>query len=101
MGKWQLFGGGGYQINPGAGQRDFWSSGAVLARDVSERLNLGAEIYAHTADAIDAKSFVGVNLGAAWRLTPHWSLLAAGGPGIENARTQGQYDFYVALKADY
>ncbi len=101
VGAWQVFGGGGYQINPGPGQRDFWSGGLAITRDITRRLNLGAEIYAHTADADDARRFVGVNIGAAWRLTPHWSLLGAGGPGIENARAEGQYDFYLALKADY
>ncbi|HZZ87723.1 MAG TPA: hypothetical protein VFE13_05240, partial [Caulobacteraceae bacterium] len=101
IGKWQVFGGGGYQINPGPGARNFWTGGLAVTRDVSERLNLGAEIYAHTPDAVDARRFVGVNVGAALRLTPHWSLLAAGGPGLQNARSEGQYDFYVALKADY
>jgi len=101
IGKWQLFGGGGYQINPGPGQRNFWIGGAVIARDITQRLNLGAELYAQSADATDARPFAGLNFGAAWRLTPHWSLLAAGGRGIANARTQGQYDFYLALKADY
>lgn len=101
VGKWQVFGGGGFQINPGAGQRNFWTGGLAATRDVSRRLNLGAELYAHTADTVGGRGLVGVNLGAAWRLTPHWSLLAAGGPGIVNARGEGQYDFYVALKADY
>ena len=101
FGKWQVFGGGGYQINPGSGQRNFWTGGLAITRDMSERLNLGAEIYAQTAGATDAHPFVGLNVGEAWRLTRHWSLLAAGGPGLVNARTQGQYDFYVALKADY
>ncbi len=26
---------------------------------------------------------------------------SAGGPGLQNARTEGQYDVYVSLKADY
>jgi hypothetical protein len=101
VGKWQIFGGGGYQINPGPGQRSFWTGGLAVTRDMNEQLNLGAEVYARTADAADGRSFVGVNLGGAWRLSRHWSLLAAGGPGLENARTNGQYDFYLALKADY
>lgn len=101
FGKWQVFGGGGYQINPGPGQRNFWTGGLVIARDVTERLNLGAELYAQSPDGTDARPFVGLNIGEAWRLTRHWSLLAAGGPGLVNASRQGQYDFYVALKADY
>jgi hypothetical protein len=101
FGKWEVFGGGGYQVNPGPGQRGFWTGGLVIARDVTDRLNLGAEIYAQTASAADAHAFAGLNLGAAWRLTPHWSLLAAAGPEIANARTEDQYEFYLALKADY
>ena len=51
LGAWQVFGGGGYQINPGPGQRSFWTGGLALTRDVTKQLNLGAEVYAHTADA--------------------------------------------------
>ena len=101
FGKWQVFGGGGYQVNPGPGQRGFWTGGLVVARAVTDHLNLGAEIYAQSASAVDARPFAGINFGAAWRLTRHWSLLAAGGPGIANARAEDQYDVYVALKADY
>ena len=101
FGKWSLFGGGGYTINPGAGQRNFWLTGVTLARQVSKRLTLGAEVYHQTADADDARDFTGVNLGAIYKLTNHWSLLASGGPGVQNAREQGRYDFYLSLKADY
>jgi hypothetical protein len=36
-----------------------------------------------------------------YRLNDHWSLLASGGPGIQNAREEGRYAFYASLKADY
>ncbi len=101
FGKWSLFGGGGYTINPGAGQRNYWLTGAVLSRPVSKRLTLGVEIYHRTPDAIDAKTFTGLNLGALYKLTDHWSLIGAGGPCVDHAREQGQYAFYFALKADY
>ena len=41
FGEWSLFGGGGYTINPGLGQRNFWLSGAVLQRTITDRLSLG------------------------------------------------------------
>ena len=44
FGPWSLFGGGGYTINPGAGNRNFWQSGLALTRNVTPRLSLGAEI---------------------------------------------------------
>jgi hypothetical protein len=101
FGKWSVFGGGGYEINPGEGNRNFWTGGVALTRQVTERLNLGAEITHQTADARDGRDFSGVNVGMVYKLTDHWSLLASGGPGIQNAREGGQYDFYLSLKADY
>lgn len=100
-GDWSLFGGGGWQYNPGPGDHDFWTGGLALTRQVTKPLQLGAEIWARTRDAADGKDFAGINLGADWRLTPHWSLLASGGPGIWNPRQEGRWDFYLALKADY
>lgn len=101
LGGWSLFGGGGYQLNPGRGNRDFWTGGMALTRDLNDRLSLGAEVYHHTRDADDALAFTGVNLGVTYRLGEHWSLLGAGGPGVQNASREGRYDFYLALKADY
>jgi hypothetical protein len=101
FGKWSVFGGGGYEFNPGAGLKNDWQGGLGVTRQLSDRLTLGAEIYAQTADADDAKPFTGANLGLLLKLNEHWSLLAAGGPGLQNAREQGRYDFYFALKADF
>jgi hypothetical protein len=100
-GAWSLFGGGGYEFNPGPGNHDFWTGGVVLTRQVTKALNLGAEVWGHTPDQTDDGDFVGVNAGVDYRLTEHWSLLAAGGPGLENAAKEGRWDFYLALKADY
>ncbi len=100
FGKWAVFGGGGYQINPGPGQRNFWQGGLTVTRALGERLSLGAEVFAQTKDAADGAGFATLRAGATYRVTEHWSLLASGGPG----RAQGggrQNVFYLALKADY
>jgi len=101
LGKWSIFGGGGYDINPGAGQRNFWLTGIGLQRAVSDRFAIGAEIYRQTADADDARRFTGINFGALYKMSEHWSVIGSAGPGIEHARTEGRYVFYFALKADY
>ncbi len=100
-GKWSMFGGGGYTINPGIDQRSFWLEGLGVSRPVTERFALGAEVFHQSRDATDGRAFTGVNVGALYRLSKHWSLIGSAGPGIENAREQGQYTFYFALKADY
>jgi hypothetical protein len=101
FGKWSVFGGGGYDINPGLGQRSFWVTGIGLQRAVNDRFSLGAEVYRQTADADDAHRFAAVNVGGLYRLSDHWSLIGSAGPGIDHARYQGRYVFYAALKADY
>jgi hypothetical protein len=101
FGDWSVFGGGGYQLNPGAGARDFWTGGVALTRTLSDRVSAGGEVYHRTRDAADGRDLTGVNLGVTYKVTDHWSLLGAGGPGVQNARREGRYDFYVALKADY
>jgi len=101
LGDWSLFGGAGWQLNPGRGQRDFWTGGLALTRQLGPRLNLGAELTHRGRQTEDGRAFTGLNAGVIHRLTDHWSLLAAGGPGLQNARTEGRYDVYVALKADY
>lgn len=100
LGPWAVFGGGGYQVNPGPGNRDYWLQGVGVTRTVTKRLTLGAEIYHQGPDAFDAKPFTGVNVGASYRLKAPFSLLVSFGPGLQNPRSEGHYAFYTALKLD-
>jgi hypothetical protein len=101
FGEWSIFGGGGYNINPGAGQRNFWQASAAVQRSVTDHLSLGVEVYHQTPDMVGTKPFSGINLGVTYKLIEHWSFLAAAGPLIQNARDGGRFDVYFALKADY
>ncbi len=100
FGPWSVFGGGGYQINPGAGQLDFWQGGVAVSRTLGERLSLGAELYGQTRDAKDGDAFRTLNVAATYKLMTHWSLLASVGPTWSPGNADG-YVFYLALKADY
>ena len=100
-GPWSLFGGGGIQLNPGAGERNFWQTGLALSRALGDRFSLGAEVYHQTAEAADAKDFTGVNVGATYQISHHWQLMISGGPGVQHAREEGEYAFYAALLATY
>jgi hypothetical protein len=100
FGPWSVFGGGGYQINPGQEQRDFWQGGGALSRSFGERLSLGAELYAQTRDTYAGGAYTTLNLALTYRLTRHWSLLGSAGPAWDRVSADG-YVFYGALKADY
>lgn len=101
IGKWSVFGGGGYLITTDADSRNHWVSGLTVTRQVTERLNLGAEIYHQGPDAPLARPFTGVNLGGTYAVTERWSVLFSAGPGIQNAREGGQYSAYLALQANF
>lgn len=101
LGKWSVIGGGGYDINPGSSYRNFWLAGLGVSRAMTDRFSLGAEVYRQTADSWRGNPFTGLNIGATYKVTDHWSLLASAGPGLENARQGGQYDFYFSIEATY
>ena len=100
-GPWSVFGGGGYVINPGAGRRNFWISGAGATRTLGERWSVGAEVYYQGPDTDDAKGFTGLNVGATYRLTGHWTAMGSVGPGVQDLHSPAGYAFYAALEATY
>jgi hypothetical protein len=53
-GKWLFDGGGGYQVVPQAGYRNFPYTGWLIKRELSERLELGAEVFAHGREGFAA-----------------------------------------------
>jgi hypothetical protein len=96
-GPWSYFGGGGYQLNGGAGRRNFSLFGAALERRFSDELLLGAEIYHQTGTLDQALAYSALNLGLTYQINPHLALLGAAGPGIQNASQLGRFNFYAAL----
>jgi len=96
FGKWQIFGGGGYTLNPGPGNRDYWIQGVVLTREVRKGFQLGLEEYAQGRSAVDARAVTGVNLGTTIHIKGPYSLLASFGQGLNRPQTI----FYTSLKLD-
>jgi hypothetical protein len=46
-GKWLFDGGGGYAVVPQTDYKDYAYTGWLIKREISERLELGAEVFAH------------------------------------------------------
>ncbi len=97
FGPWSLFGGGGYAINPGSGNRNFWQGGVALSREMSSRLSLGGEITRQGADAAGARSYTAANIGGTYRLSGPFAILASAGPGLSHRRDGGRFNAYLAL----
>ena len=99
FGATSLFGGCGYEINPGAGNRDFWQAGLAMTHDFSDKLSLGAELTWQSADTLDGKNNAGFNVGLIRKLGGPYSLLLAAGPSFSGAQTS--YHSYLALALNY
>jgi hypothetical protein len=100
FGPWSVFGGGGYELNPGRGSHDFWQGGIAVNRTVSQRLQLGGEVYGQTSDTVAGDGYTAVNFGVTYKLVEHWSLLASAGPAWLQGGGHGGV-FYLSLEADY
>lgn len=98
---WSLFGGGGYTINPGAGNRDFTLAGLALTRQIDDRLNIGGEVVHQGADTIGGSSAFRIGLGATYAISDKLSLLASAARGLRRPGETGRYTFYLGLMVSH
>ena len=80
--KWTLYGNVGYWWQAGAENRDYVYAGAVLEREINERLTLGVELLGNSPKERGRRSEVAFNVGGSWKLNKHLNLLFTGGRDI-------------------
>jgi hypothetical protein len=100
LGPWSVFGGGGYAINPGAGNRNYATAGVALTRRFGDRLLLGIEADRQGPDQVGVRASTSLGVGAIYDLPGPLRLLASGGPTFEDAGGRGFHAF-VALGLDF
>jgi len=98
MGNWIGYGGGGYWINPGAHNRDWWFSGLVIQRQVLPNLTPGMEIFHGTTQVVGGPSETGINLGLIWDLSDTQHIVLSAGPAIEGSnQLQGYFAYELTF----
>lgn len=95
-GPWSLFFGGGWTLNPGTGNRNFWQAGAAVSREVRKGWSLGGEWFWQGRDADDGRPLNAVQIGSQIHIHGPFSWYAAVGQGLNRQETL----FYSALKLD-
>lgn len=100
-GPWSLFGGGGYAINPGSGNRDYWTGGVALSRQVSEALLLGVEVDRQGADTVEGRASTSLGLGAILQLKAPFRLLGSAGPTYVDGEDAPGFHAFLALGLDF
>lgn len=101
FGDWTTYGGGGYWINPGADNKNFWFFGWLLQRKITEQLTLGGEVFHQTADTVDGKDSTGFNLGGVYDITENHHILFSAGRGLPNAATTNQFSWYLGYQLTF
>lgn len=94
-----LFGGGGYEINPGSGNRDFWLAAAALTHDFGKGVSAGVEVAHQSPDSVGVTSETDLGAGTIVHISGPASILASGGPTWADHRTG--YHFYLALGLNF
>jgi hypothetical protein len=89
--KWTLYANVGYWWQTGAETRDYFYAGAVIEREINERLTLGAELFANSPKERGGRCELAFNVGGTWRLNEHLNLLFSGGRDIVGDTTAMAY----------
>jgi len=101
IGSWSVFGGGGYAINPGFENRNYWTGGVALAREIKGSLVVGIEIDRQSADTVDGRPATSLGLGSIVELIPQLRLLASAGPTFVGGRGAPGFHAFIALGLDF
>jgi hypothetical protein len=98
---WTVYGGGGYWINPGFGNKNYGFFGVALWRKVTDQFNLGVEVFHQGSPADDVKDSTGFNVGATYDVSETWHVLASVGTGLQNRSTTNQFSYYLGLQLTF
>jgi hypothetical protein len=83
FGPWTTYGGGGYWINPGKDNRDWWFTGWLLQREITPTLTLGAEIFHETPREKAGDSDTKLNFGGFYNFSDIYHLLFSAGHTVQ------------------
>lgn len=97
FGPWTTYGGGGYWINPGPGNRDWWYFGWLVQRQVASGVTLGAELFHETARQDGASGQTSFDLGLVVDFGELHHLLVSAGHAFGKEAAQGYLAYQLTF----
>lgn len=96
IGNWTIYGGSGYWINHGAGNKDWIFTGLLVQYNFSENLFFGTEIFHQTPSSISMQDNTGVHVGGGIPVLGTYQILfsADAGNGITRYK---HFAYYLGL----
>jgi hypothetical protein len=99
--QWTVFGGGGYNINPGVNRMNWWYTGIGILRELNPEWTVGAEIFHTTPTDRGAKDNTGFNIGVIYNISEVHHLLVSAGRNLVNARQNNEFSTYIGYQATF
>ncbi|HYW95117.1 MAG TPA: transporter [Bacteroidales bacterium] len=84
--KLTTYGGAGYQVNPGKGNKNSTFLGWELQYDFTPVITVGGELYYQTADTAGGKSATAFNLGGYFNFSDQFHIIYSFGRNITHER---------------
>jgi hypothetical protein len=97
-GPWTSYAGGGYWINPGSENRDYWFTGWEVQRELSKSITLGVELFYNTPTAKGEGGRTGFNVGEIVNFSEEHHLLFSAGRDIHG---QNRFSAYIAYQLTF
>ena len=96
IGKWTIYGGGGYWINPGTGNKNWEFSGILVQYNFTDTFFIGAELFHQTPSSIYSNDNTGLHLGCGIPLIKNYQILISSdlGNGITSYK---HFSYYLGL----
>jgi hypothetical protein len=95
LGNWSSYGGGGYWINPGVGNQNYWFFGWQVQNQVTKQLSIGAELFHSTGmPTVDGSAQSGFNIGAVYDIDDGHHVMFSVGRGFEHDNVGTAYLAY-------
>jgi hypothetical protein len=98
FGDWTTYGGGGYWINPGDGNRNYWYAGWLLQRKLTEKFSAGLEVQYRTTDTVGGRATTALNAGGIWDLSDTYHILFSAGHTVYGP---SEFQGYAALQITF
>jgi hypothetical protein len=98
LGPWTAYGGGGYWINPGAHNQNWWFTGLVVQCEVVRGVTPGVEVFHGTSQVIGGPRELGLNFGLIWDLSEVQHMMFSAGPALEGTnQLQGYFAYQLTF----
>jgi hypothetical protein len=96
-GRFTTYGGGGYWINPGNGNKNWIYAGWEAQYDISKRFTLGGELYYKSPPADGTRSYVGFNTGGFVNFSENFHFIWSIGHSIGGNTTTAYAGFLITI----